>query len=518
MSLYQKYRPKNFSEVVGQDHIKQTLINAINFDRISHAYLFSGPHGVGKTSIARILACASNCLAGAQKPCGECQNCASFSSGNDLNIIEIDAASNRGIDNIRDLKEKVAFPPQGAKRKVYIIDEIHMLSKEAFNALLKTLEEPPKHSLFILATTEIHKVLDTIISRTQHFELKKISIEQIVEHLKKVATTESIELQHDAAHLIAMHSGGSLRDSLSLLDQIKNYNSKIDLDSVRFIVGLPREQELLNLIDAYFKKDSSQLLSLVRSFSGNGYDINILINQLIEIARGIIYTKNNLKSEFFLPVDVSVYSTQDAIELINDLIIAKAQMDFVALPQIPFELALLRQGHQAENKPILSVEEQGVGIVDTKKEDKNGLNSESQSSIVSKRDTQKIEPAYVHTEIVSEATELKKTNTSESIVDWEDFLNRIRVENMKLSSLLASANFSILDNVLEIQVPFKFYAERIEEPTSKSVIKKVFKDLTQKDVEIVAKLSSGEIEPKVNPEIANSQLEAIKEVFAGVIR
>lgn len=515
MSLYQKYRPKNFSEVVGQDHIKQTLENAINYDRIGHAYLFSGPHGVGKTSIARILGRAANCIGEGQKPCNNCLNCTASLGGSDLNIIEIDAASNRGIDDIRDLREKVAFPPQGAKRKVYIIDEVHMLSKDAFNALLKTLEEPPKHSLFILATTELHKVLETIISRTQHFELKKITLEQIADHLKKVAIAEDLELDDSAARLVAANAGGSLRDSLSLLDQLKNYNKKIDLDAVRFVIGLPPEQELISLLQAYFNKDSGQMLRLAKSYADKGYNVEVTIDQLIEVLRGIIYAQNQIEHNEAVRKDLLHYPLDNILKLINNLIIAKAQLRFVTVPQIPFELALLG-GSEVDN---LSSAEAQVADQSTQAKVESMATSESKiKEPESNLDLPESQPEEIATESLPPAEPAVSQVQHDDQVNWNDFTNCLRDENMKLSSLLASSSFELADNTLEIKVPFKFYAERIEELESKTVIKKVFKDLTGQEVDIVTKINTNEPQPEINSTANNTQIETIKEVFADVLQ
>ncbi|GAH56868.1 unnamed protein product, partial [marine sediment metagenome] len=223
-SLYRKWRPQTFEDIIGQKHITQTLINAISLNRISHAYIFSGPRGVGKTTTARILAKSLNCVKGpTPHPCNKCERCIRITDGYSMDVIEIDGASNRGIDDIRDLRNKVKFAPAEGKYKVYIIDEVHMLTTEAFNALLKTLEEPPSHVIFIFATTNPHKIPSTILSRCQWFNFRRISLEDIVAKLKMIVKDEKLKIEDDTLNIIARSSTGSMRDAESALDQIIAY-------------------------------------------------------------------------------------------------------------------------------------------------------------------------------------------------------------------------------------------------------------------------------------------------------
>jgi DNA polymerase III subunit gamma/tau len=256
-ALYRKYRSKSFDDVVGQDHITRTLKNAIRTGRISHAYLFTGPRGVGKTSVARILAHEANSLDYSDESIH-------------LDIIEIDAASNRRIDEIRDLRERVRVAPASAKYKVYIIDEVHMLTREAFNALLKTLEEPPAHCIFILATTEAHKLPETIISRTQRFEFKPVGKFQAAQHLENIAHREKIKIDKPALELLAEFGNGSFRDSISYLDQLSSLDKKISEDDVRDLLGLPAAQAIKSLLGVMDSGDTAALLSLLRDIEGKG--------------------------------------------------------------------------------------------------------------------------------------------------------------------------------------------------------------------------------------------------------
>src|SRR3989338_8607643 len=256
MSLYGKYRPQNFANLVGQDHIHQTLLHEIQKGSLTHAYLFAGPRGTGKTSTARLIAKALNCTSKnvEGEPCDACDFCKTISEGSLIDVVEIDAASNRGIDEIRELKEKIQFAPTRAKTKIYIIDEVHMLTKEAFNALLKTLEEPPENVFFILCTTEIHKIPETIISRCQHFDFKRIDMKTIMTRLSYIAQLEHIEAEDGAIELIAQHVEGGMRDAIGLFEQLVHEN-KLLVDRVREHLGITGHSTLTTLIELLEQKE-----------------------------------------------------------------------------------------------------------------------------------------------------------------------------------------------------------------------------------------------------------------------
>lgn len=293
-ALYNKYRPQTFEEVVEQKHIIKTLKSAITQNRVSHAYLFCGPHGIGKTSIARVFAKALNCEEGITTiPCNKCNICSSISNGSCIDVLEIDAASNRGIDEIRNLREKVNYLPTQARKKVYIIDEVHMLTTEAFNALLKTLEEPPAHVIFMMATTQPNKILPTILSRCQRFDLHLISSEDIVKRLKYIAKEEKIKITLSALSLIAKHSKGSQRDATGILDQLHSYtDKKIEEEDVASLLGVLDYKNLFKIVELIIKEDTAELIYLVDELSQLGRDLRQLVGDIIEHLRAILITKN----------------------------------------------------------------------------------------------------------------------------------------------------------------------------------------------------------------------------------
>ncbi|MDI3534067.1 MAG: polymerase subunit gamma/tau [Thermosediminibacterales bacterium] len=292
-ALYREWRPQVFEDVIGQEHITRTLTNAIKSGRISHAYLFCGIRGTGKTSTAKIFAKALNCVNGpTPKPCNVCNICEGINQGILMDVIEIDAASNRGIDEIRELRDKVGYPPTQGKYKVYIIDEVHMLTTEAFNALLKTLEEPPKHVVFILATTEPHKLPATILSRCQRFDFKRLSTQDILGRLKIITNHYGIEAEDEALRIIARNSRGAMRDALSVLDQCMLYtDGRIDKETVFDILGTVNDEMLFQFAEHIRRKDTGGILKLIGELSANGKDLHQFVNDIILHFRNMMIVK-----------------------------------------------------------------------------------------------------------------------------------------------------------------------------------------------------------------------------------
>ena len=348
-SLYRKWRSQTFDEMVGQEHIILTLQHALINNTLSHAYLFTGPRGTGKTSAARLLAKAVNCTNSTNgEPCNECQQCREITAGNSFNVIEIDAASNRGIDSIRELREKVMVPPSTGKYKIYILDEAHMLTTEAFNALLKTLEEPPEYAIFVMATTDVHKMLPTVLSRCQRFDFKRISTRQIVKHLLFVAQQEAAELERSAAELIARTAGGGMRDALSLLDQAIAYSgSAISLAQVQSMLGVADPRAISKLIAHIAGLDSPALLYLIHELSEAGADLRQINSQLIEYWRALMLAKAGADVAAILDL------TEDEVKEVQQLIPAFALEELTECARIFAQNELMQKN---QGTPQLGLE------------------------------------------------------------------------------------------------------------------------------------------------------------------
>ena len=330
-ALYRKYRPSNFDEVVGQKIVVKTLINAIENNKISHAYIFSGPRGTGKTSIAKIFAKTINCEhPNNHIPCNECGNCIDYNNKKTVDIIEIDAASNNGVDEIRNLKSSVNLVPNNSKYKVYIIDEVHMLSTSAFNALLKTLEEPPRYVIFILATTELYKVPETIVSRCQNFDFGRITVSNIVSRLSYICECENIKIDEDVLKAIATYSNGGMRDAIGLLDQLSSYkNDIITVDDVEDICGLISSKQMFELIDSLLENNLKNSIDRIIKYNDDGKNLLIIFEKMVDTFKNLLIYNN--ASDYFtdknLKEKLELYSSKieeskiyDLIDILNDTI------------------------------------------------------------------------------------------------------------------------------------------------------------------------------------------------------
>ena len=339
--LYRKYRPKSFDDVYGQDHVTQTLRNELRLNRVHHAYLFTGSRGTGKTTCAKILSKAVNCLDIRDgDPCGECANCRGIDSGEILDVVEMDAASNRGIDDIRAIIDEVAFAPARAKYRVYIIDEVHMLSRDAWNALLKTLEEPPAHVVFILATTEVNKIPETILSRCQRFDFHRISPADISERLHEIAAKESVSLTDEAALLIAVIADGAMRDAISLLDRCIGISSNVDADVVRSAAGLAAQGHLFEIVNCTINKNVTRALEIVDSLYKDSKDMGSLCEELQSHFRSLMLIKTVSK-----PRELVVMSDREF-----DAAVAEA--DYLSLPDILFAMDVLGRARAAMRESV----------------------------------------------------------------------------------------------------------------------------------------------------------------------
>ncbi len=462
--LYRKYRAQNFDQLIGQDHITKLLKNAIKTDQISQAYLFVGSRGTGKTSTARILAKAVNCLKPKNdgNPCNECSVCKAISNGSMMDLIEIDAASNRGIDQIRELKEKIEFSPSEGKYKVYIIDEVHMLTTEAFNALLKTLEEPPAHVIFMLATTDVHKLPPTILSRCQRYDFRLGTDVEISKIISNVSKEEGISIDEKALALLVQNAKGSYRDALSLLDVVYSGQEKgkkqITEEEVRNILGLPDFDKVAILLTSLSEGDGKKALEIVESLEEKGVNLQQFTSYTLSILREILVgkIKGKLDKDYGMFKDWDIRMIHRVINLFLE---AENRIKYASNQALVLEMII------PEMMKDVPVPENEVKIVNTDVKNKIAPQEEPIPSEVAEDSEE--EEDNVDGEEVS-VDDIKKR--------WESFVLEVKPFNNHLYAFLENAKVvGFNEGVLTFEVPFSFHKERIEIPKSREVISSVFK-------------------------------------------
>lgn len=424
-ALYRKYRPRNFDDVVGQEPIIKTLNNAINQNKIAHAYLFCGPRGTGKTSVAKIFAMAVNCT-GEYKPCMECDSCKSFLEGDSPDVIEIDAASNNGVEEVRDLIDKVKYAPQVSKYKVYIIDEVHMMSVSAFNALLKTIEEPPKHVIFILATTDPHKVIPTIISRCQRYDFNSVSLDTMSQRLIDIMNQEKIEYEDGVVKRIALLSDGGMRDALSILDQVVAYaGNHIELNDIDTVYGSLNNRDLCNYIEFIINNQTIELFDFLSEIQNKGVDIKRVTQDLVNTIKNILfysYSSDEMNIQFMDKEQVDRILNQcgssKLIEFSEYLIDANEKMKTSSDVQTYFELISLKLlQHSTSIVSRETIEDTKTNQVNVSRETlKDNKGPETAQTIVSKV---KIE----------EATEESSNDIQEEVFEEDIYVNDMAIQD-----------------------------------------------------------------------------------------
>lgn len=515
-TLYRKYRPKTFADVVGQNHVKITLQSELTSEKVAHSYLFTGPRGVGKTTVARIMAKAVNCLHRGKDgdPDAACEACQDFQSGRSLDLIEIDAASHTGVDNVRSyIIENARFSPSRWKYKVFIIDEVHMLSISAFNALLKTLEEPPEHAIFILATTEIHKVPETIISRCQRFDFRRLRQEDIVGRLRSIVQQEKLAVDDAVLEEIARSARGSSRDAESLLGQVLTLAEDGKVSEEQAALVLPRTDMdfVVQLFDALVRKDASAGITVVNNLVREGVHVQRFTQNALEFFRKALLLKLNSQLVLFSSLELSKEHEQRLLQQIENVDIGylermirvlyahNEEPNVTNLPQLPLEMAII---------------ELTVGLGDAV-----SLYEDPVAPTAPKPKPNAAPPAPIGEQLAGVASKVKKTRsndqpplTLESVQNhWPEVLGSLQSRNQSLRlTLNVAAPHEVRDNTVVLAVAYDFHRERIEMPKNRSMIEEVFEEVLHQPVSI-----SVALDPNFT-RVPSYEAEANVEVVAAV--
>ena len=521
-ALYRKWRSQTFEEVVGQEHVSLTLRNALREGRMSHAYLFTGPRGTGKTSMARILAKAINCLDDdvARRPCNACRICIAITEGHQLDLLEIDAASNRGIDEIRDLRDRIGYQPNEARYRVYIIDEVHMLTKEAFNALLKTLEEPPPHAVFVLATTEPDRVPETVRSRCQRFDFRRIPTPEIVEHLRAILRQEGRQAAPEALVAIARRSTGSMRDAISLLDQLLSYGDEVlDLARVERVLGLVDIHAIGRLVDAALAPDAAAGLSFINGMVADGVELGQLVDQIVAYLRGVLFVRVAGGPDLLdVPQDVAATMVQQAgqaeipflLGALRAFMEARADLrdQVPGVPQLPLEMAFLRTA-----LPATRLGASG-GAPDAAASSRQGVGTAAAAApapppqrVVAVSPT---EPAWAteerpgprttvtaETEAAPESVAVEGSFLDQAQKSWPRFLESAGKRcGMKVQAALRSARpVDVAGQIVVLQFSHAFARDLVSQPENSSQIEALWQELLGRKVGVRCVLRGENVTP-----------------------
>jgi DNA polymerase-3 subunit gamma/tau len=494
-ALYRKYRPQGWAEVVGQQHVVQTLRNAIAADRVGHAFLFAGPRGTGKTTLARLLAKAVNCLNEdkTKRPCNECDHCKAVNDNRFMDLIEIDAASQTGVEDVRDLRDKINFSPTQGKFKIYIIDEVHMFSTSAFNALLKTLEEPPPHAIFVLATTEIHKIPATVLSRCQRHEFRRVPVDEIVGQLKFIAAAENLKADDEALALIARQAAGGMRDAISLLDQLSSTGDTITIELAQTVLGTATSQTVLDLVASILDGEAGRGLDAIHKALDGGADPRALSRQVVDYLRGLMLIQMGNESQVETTKDIkkkmtehsSAFTPAQVLRMMRAFNEAAADSRGSWQPSLSLELAFAEMLEvPAESVPVV--------VAAPKVSPKKNPKSESQMLYQSADTRSDSEKGVASNPPVIAASEVIKA--------WKQIKANINKSNSQLAALLNSVNvIDVQGNALVLGFASDVLIAKMNKPEQLDMTRKAISDLLGVTLDIRCEVSNakGKVPPHV---------------------
>ncbi|WP_394863189.1 DNA polymerase III subunit gamma/tau [Paraclostridium bifermentans] len=529
-ALYRAYRPQTFKDVVGQEHIIRTLKNQIQNNNVGHAYLFCGTRGTGKTSTAKIFARALNCQNSVdEEPCNECEVCKDILSDNIMDVIEIDAASNNSVDDIREIRENVKYTPAKCKYKVYIIDEVHMLSQGAFNALLKTLEEPPSYVIFILATTEPHKIPATILSRCQRFDFKRVTVKDMSTRMKEICDDVNVVVDDRALNLIARNSQGALRDALSILDQCMSFSENdIEYKDVVDLLGTVNIEQLFEMAEYVIKEDTKKCLEILNEFVVWGKDIKNLIDDLIDHFRNLMVCKvsSDLDEIISLPEEIveqlkaqaSIIEVNDIIRILNILSTTQDAIKVSSNPRVLAEVSIMKLSQPMFDESKESLLKRISNLEEVIKSGKININnnveieSKKEDKETSEKNEVEAEEEVFYEEVKSEDVELIEKS-------WENILTHIKKDkNMPVYAILREAKeFNVSANNLYIVFDdnFAFAKNKLSDEKTRNYIESVIREILNRSfgIKIILKSESKNIKLEIEKEQKDKGEEILKSVF-----
>jgi DNA polymerase-3 subunit gamma/tau len=491
-SLYRKWRPLHWDQVIGQEHVVQTLRNAVTADRVAHAYLFAGPRGTGKTTTARILAKAVNCLDPdlSKRPCNHCEHCQAVNQGRFLDLIEIDAASNTSVDDVRDLRDRINFSPNLGRYKVYIIDEVHMLSTAAFNALLKTLEEPPAHAIFILATTEAHKIPATVLSRCQRHEFRRIPVKEIIDNLKTLADEEKINAEPEALSLVARQATGSMRDAISLLDQLASAGDNITLKLAQDVLGTATSQAVLEVIEAMLKRQSAQGLEAIHRSLDSGSDPRQFARQIVDYLRSLLLVAMGNAAQVDATAEVrtqmarhiQALSVAELLRVIQAFNQAATETRSSWQPALPLEIAFI----EAISPDTAIRENKSEPLPPPSPSTTSNLSTSR--PIATPAQGKESRPATPAGEEMTPEDALTYQRLDKS---WNLVLAQLKSQNSSLNALVNSVKArSLKGNILTLGMSGEVLKMRLEDPANIELLERVLKQVMGRDIYVQVVLTS----------------------------